>query len=332
MVGEEENKDLYHAYLLSKAVPRKSNRAKWKEESGYAPNMLVEQMNDWKLYKGDMVFASSLDGNILKLIVQKDSSFQDATTLIPVADVENKLKLSVKVDSLLKDGGFIAVVPSGLFSVEGNEIVLTDLAHEQIMNLQPNNTQLYEDHELAELQGIDEITPETDNGDVPNEWIIRVTGNNEVQEMMDNIDIDFVSAAGDSSAVNDEGSVRKRIASDDEEDDLSRKISVKKRNLTNKKSKRKQISDDDDEEDEPILRVDQLKPGDWIVSRYELQVRSKRSINFYLGQLLPNLCGDDDADADDADINPTKQGHDEVRVQCYRSQVMNEHIYIYNAS
>ena len=123
------------------------------------------------------------------------------------------------------------------------------------------------------------------------------------------------------------------IASDDEEDDLSRKISVKKRNLTNKKSKRKQISDDDDEEDEPILRVDQLnKPGDWIVSRYELQVRSKRSINFYLGQLLPNLCGDDDADADDADINPTKQGHDEVRVQCYRSQVMNEHIYIYNAS
>ena len=39
--SEADDKLLHQACLISKAVPRRTNRTKWKEESGFAPNMLL---------------------------------------------------------------------------------------------------------------------------------------------------------------------------------------------------------------------------------------------------------------------------------------------------
>ena len=68
---KEPDKGLYRAFLISKAVPRKSNRAKWKEQSGFSPPMLEEMEEDYKFVQGDMVFALNLDGTILRLIVER---------------------------------------------------------------------------------------------------------------------------------------------------------------------------------------------------------------------------------------------------------------------
>ena len=39
--------------------------------------------------------------------------------------------------------------------------------------------------------------------------------------------------------------------------------------------------------------MDSLSIGDWIVSKFEITVRSKTSVNYYVGQILPTLTGDE---------------------------------------
>ena len=46
---------LKKACLLSKSVPRQTNRTKWRERSGFGPNMLVEQSVTGKLFANDLV-------------------------------------------------------------------------------------------------------------------------------------------------------------------------------------------------------------------------------------------------------------------------------------
>ena len=59
-----------------------------------------------------------------------------------------------------------------------------------------------------------------------------------------------------------------------------------------------------------------MLPGDWIVSKFEVsRGRDRFSINYYVGQILPNGEGEE---------QPRK---DEVKVQYYRSKVPNENIY-----
>merc|ERR1711879_644618 len=65
------------------------------------------------------------------------------------------------------------------------------------------------------------------------------------------------------------------------------------------------------------LCVDELLPGDWVVSKFEVsRGRDKFSINYYVGQILPNAVGEEEPRSD------------EVKVQYYRSKVPNEQIYI----
>ena len=62
---------LRKCFLYTKSVARKSNRAKWKENSGYAPNLLDEQQESAKLLKGDLVFCKDQFGSVKQLFVDK---------------------------------------------------------------------------------------------------------------------------------------------------------------------------------------------------------------------------------------------------------------------
>ena len=57
---------LRQAYLLTKSVPRRSNRSKWKEESGFAPNLLTEGviLNDNTFLSGDILFTADGRGSV----------------------------------------------------------------------------------------------------------------------------------------------------------------------------------------------------------------------------------------------------------------------------
>ena len=50
------------AWLLSKSVPRQTNRAKWRAQSGHAPNMLMEKKDKGYIKKGYLVFFASYEG------------------------------------------------------------------------------------------------------------------------------------------------------------------------------------------------------------------------------------------------------------------------------
>ena len=68
----EENKIfLQKAYLLTKSVPRQSNRCKWRERSGFQPNLLQEPSSSGQLLCNDMVFSRDLGGNLVYLVVKK---------------------------------------------------------------------------------------------------------------------------------------------------------------------------------------------------------------------------------------------------------------------
>ena len=71
--GSDEQMILKQAFLLTKSVPRRSNRAKWKEDSGYAPDMMNQDQSilDGKLREKDMVFFTDPSGNLKKYIVKK---------------------------------------------------------------------------------------------------------------------------------------------------------------------------------------------------------------------------------------------------------------------
>lgn len=43
LLSPEDEKILKTSWLLSKSVPRQTNRSKWREKSGYRPNMLMEK-------------------------------------------------------------------------------------------------------------------------------------------------------------------------------------------------------------------------------------------------------------------------------------------------
>ena len=119
---------LKQAYLTTKSVPRQSNRAKWKERSGFAPNMLTEKDEGSKLLVGDMVFCRDpLDG-IRKLIVQDEIFLGNVAMMVNVKDVEILKTAFVSISDLLIYKGLVFVIPSQLYDIVDNSVRLKDLA------------------------------------------------------------------------------------------------------------------------------------------------------------------------------------------------------------
>ena len=200
---EADEKLLRQAFLITKSVPRKSNRSKWKENSGYAPNMLEDKDVDaGKLLVGDLVFCDdALDGT-KPLIVQEEVQLDKISEQIVVRQIDGKDSECVLSSKLLEDRGLIFVVPSQMYNIVNNEIQLNDIASQMledcIINRQIGDLP-YSDEEAAEL---------TENG----------LENNEARGMANEEALDMANEDEDGDEPVRTGRKRKLIIHSDDED------------------------------------------------------------------------------------------------------------------
>ena len=83
---------LKKAYLLSKSVPRQTNRTKWREKSGYQPNMLLAKECPGMIYVGDLVCCRTSSDKLLFLIVMEDVLLQDVDVKVSVRFPEGTIR------------------------------------------------------------------------------------------------------------------------------------------------------------------------------------------------------------------------------------------------
>ena len=95
----EDKNLLQSAYLLSKSVPRQTNRTKWRGDTGYGPDMLQEDER-WSMRAGDIVCYESMDG-IIFLKVQSDLLLTDVTQEIGVIEVSTGSTRMVPIENLM---------------------------------------------------------------------------------------------------------------------------------------------------------------------------------------------------------------------------------------
>ena len=129
-VIENDQKILRCAFNLAKSVPRQSNRCKWREKSGYAPNLLQEsESNSSKLFAGDLVFFQSLDNKLLNLFVTEDVVLSDLDMSLKVKMIhsdDDERIFSVKLSQLFQDGGHTVAIPSNMYTIEDEGLRLDD--------------------------------------------------------------------------------------------------------------------------------------------------------------------------------------------------------------
>ena len=106
-ISEDDMTLLKKANLISRSVPRQSNRAKYREKSGFEPNMLFDECVSGTLYKKDLVFSRSITDELLFLIVEKDTHLVDLDVVIPVASVTDGTTFDMKYDKLLQQWSYI---------------------------------------------------------------------------------------------------------------------------------------------------------------------------------------------------------------------------------
>ena len=129
-ISDDDAKILKYAFNMAKAVPRQSNRCKWREKSGYMPNMLQQSTsNSGQLFAGDLVFFKSLDNKLLNLLVTEDVTLSDIDMSVKVkmlqSDQSNRV-YTIQLAQLFQDGGRTVVIPSTLFKVEDDELKLDE--------------------------------------------------------------------------------------------------------------------------------------------------------------------------------------------------------------
>ena len=156
---------LKRAYLLSKSVPRQSNRSKWREASGYQPNMLVAKESGGTLYKGDIVFHYNIQNELQYLIVEENLLLDNVNSEVKIRNLGTSNVLSVPVNNLAKDDGMIAVIPSQLYSLDGDEVHFEDVVLHLIKKLETSATEsLYTDADLADIMVSGESTEQVGEG------------------------------------------------------------------------------------------------------------------------------------------------------------------------
>ena len=155
VVSENDNIVLRKAFLLSKSVPRQTSRSKWRERSGFQPNLLLPTpAKAGKLLKNDIVFARGLQGEILNLMVNEDLSLNDVDKLVHVSEVGRDVHsvIQLKQDVLLVDNGLIAVVPHGMYTIDGGQIDFDDNVQNMLNRVNyASNDNIHDDDEWAEL-------------------------------------------------------------------------------------------------------------------------------------------------------------------------------------
>ena len=151
ILNEDDSKDLRCAYLLTKSVPRRTNREKWKEASGYRPNLMCEKNQSGSLMKGDLVFFEAADETLMYLMVVTDTLLVDTNIRVYVKAVSGKDNIiSVSINKLLSDKGLIVVIPSYLYSIENDCVLFTDIAQVLFQETIDRNSKLsYSDDNWA---------------------------------------------------------------------------------------------------------------------------------------------------------------------------------------
>ena len=309
----DRNSMVYKAFLLSKTVPRQTTRMKYKQSSNYKPNMLETAVPSGKLLAGDLVFHKNIENKLKTYVVEKDYLLTNIDNSVKVCELaERSVVLMVDVSQLLVHRGLIICVPKELHSVSENSVILHDSIHEQVLGeiLLASNRRIEE--ELLLLPNIEETDPDSGN-----------------EAAMD------ISNSDGETATDSVSSLVAKRHTEDEYESESEGVALKK------KKSRKQaftLNDDSDacdsdaidghasdinasnrEDDEGEnsssdgVFVDELSPGDWLVSKFEISTRGKVNLNFYVGQILPF---DEKEDG--------KPEVDELRVQFYRSDVSRE--------
>ena len=165
----EEQNILKQAFLLTKSVPRQSNRAKWKEQSGHAPTMLTldESVLDGKLREKDMVFCVDTLGNLKKFIVKKEVvlSRGGETAEVVVYEVGNIDKeskgITMPVSSLMLDRGLVFIIPKSMYHIVRGEVEFTDYASQLIQDCVDTNSvqTLYSEHQIPQFPVDDNLLP-----------------------------------------------------------------------------------------------------------------------------------------------------------------------------
>ena len=124
-LSDGEMKVLKHSFNLAKSVPRQSNRCKWREKSGFSPNMLQPKtLNSGKLYVGDLVFFQSFGDKVLNLLIIEEVVLCsiDIPIKVQILQSEDQQKVyTIYLNQLLQDNGQTVVVPSDFFSIEDGE-------------------------------------------------------------------------------------------------------------------------------------------------------------------------------------------------------------------
>ena len=150
-VTEENGNLLRKAYVMSKSVPRQSNRAKWREKSGFQPNMLVEQSVPGMLYKHDLVCCRSINDTLMFLIVQNDILLNNDDVQISVCFPDGTISFVVSADKLVTESGQIMTLPMQLYQVVDGEIRLSDAVSRDFEELLHNQGGMLSDEEWALL-------------------------------------------------------------------------------------------------------------------------------------------------------------------------------------
>lgn len=145
--------ELKRAYLLSKSVPRQTNRSKWREASGHAPNMLrQDDCPTGMLLSGDMVFFFDVEGKLVYLIVKEDTKLVAEDAAIAVNEIgaaNSPATMHILVSKLATDQGMIATIPHQLYTVSEEGVKFDEHALDLVESLKGQTSSIYSDEDLV---------------------------------------------------------------------------------------------------------------------------------------------------------------------------------------
>ena len=157
--SESDTLTLKCAFNIAKCVPRQSNRCKWREKSGFAPNMLQSSSNSGKLFSGDLVFIKYLNNQLVNLIVTEDVILDDLDMSLKVRIPGGNASVEagcVKLELLVKDRSNIVAIPSNMYHIDGDgEIELDENISYMFDALMNKEIVTRNDMEWNELLGIE---------------------------------------------------------------------------------------------------------------------------------------------------------------------------------
>ena len=238
---ENDEHLLRKAYLLAKSVPRQSNRSKWREQSGYQPNMLTETVTRWMLCKDDLVCChSAASHDMTYLIVQQEVELDDSSKTILVSEPGRNSVFSISIEKLITEKGQIFTIPSQLYELdEKNNLQFPDIVEESVAELLSAEKQKIGDDDLALLL--------EESSDTTPDIRLAVAGTEKEQNATQQMLPAYTDKAGPSC-----------------------QLERPKKNLS--KRKKKIIVSDDDEDDESaqdkVTKKAHVDVGNWVIMKY----------------------------------------------------------------